>query len=91
MTLKGDSKTDRASLLKYLNQSVIGICLIFAENLTKQKYFKKIKYRVSSDLTYIEMIIKNTFFLGVYPCFNKNHLNFAAQKPEEFFDVCVDW
>jgi CDP-6-deoxy-D-xylo-4-hexulose-3-dehydrase len=44
-------------------------------------------YRVSGDLTNTDIVMNQTFWLGVFPSLDKNHLNYIADKMEEFFGI----
>ncbi|MUK26527.1 lipopolysaccharide biosynthesis protein RfbH [Aliivibrio fischeri] len=87
ITIKEDSGIERVDLLKFMDQFKIGTRLLFAGNLTRQPYFKDVEYRVVGDLTNTDLIMNNTFWIGVYPGLTKEHLDFVIEKFEEFFGV----
>jgi CDP-4-dehydro-6-deoxyglucose reductase, E1 len=87
ITIKPESGIDRVDLLKFMEQYKIGTRLLFAGNLTRQPYFEDIEYRVVGELTNTDLIMKNTFWIGVYPGLTKNHLDFVINTFEEFFGV----
>lgn len=87
ITIKEDSGIERVELLKFMDQFKIGTRLLFAGNLTRQPYFSDVKYRVVGELTNTDLIMNNTFWIGVYPGLTKDHLNFIIEKFEEFFGV----
>jgi len=87
LTLKRSSNTSRVDLIKYLDQFKIGSRLLFAGNLTNQPYFQGIEYRISGDLKNTNIIMNNTFWLGVQPSINVEQYEFIASKLEEFFGV----
>ncbi|WP_333004943.1 lipopolysaccharide biosynthesis protein RfbH [Vibrio coralliilyticus] len=87
ITIREDSGIDRVDLLKFMDQYKIGTRLLFAGNLTRQPYFENVNYRVVGDLTNTDLIMNNTFWLGVYPGLTNEHLNFVIEKFEEFFGV----
>ncbi len=78
---------ERVDLLSYLDENKIGTRLLFAGNITRQPYMIGRNYRVSGDLTNTEIVMKQTFWLGVYPGLTTQHLDFVVQKLEEFFGV----
>jgi CDP-6-deoxy-D-xylo-4-hexulose-3-dehydrase len=45
------------------------------------------KYRVSGDLTNTDIVMNNTFWIGVQPSLNKEMLRFAASKINNFLSV----
>ncbi|MDO6764796.1 lipopolysaccharide biosynthesis protein RfbH [Agarivorans sp. 1_MG-2023] len=87
ITLKPESGIDRVDLLKFMDQFKIGTRLLFAGNLTRQPYFENVEYRVVGELTNTDIIMNNTFWIGVYPGLSYEHLDFVIEKFEEFFGV----
>jgi len=87
ITLKDSAGVERVELIKFLDQNKIGTRLLFAGNLIRQPYFQGLEYRVASDLTNTDNTMKNTLWLGIYPGLNENHLDFVAEKLEEFFGM----
>lgn len=87
ITLKEDSGVSRVDLLRYLDDNKIGSRLLFAGNLTKQPYFKGIEHRVVGELTNTDITMNQTFWVGIYPGLNKEHLDFIGEKLEEFFGL----
>lgn len=82
ITIRQSSGMSRVDLLQYLDQYKIGTRLLFAGNLTRQPYFQDRCYRVSGDLKTTDLIMNNTFWLGVFPGLDKEMLNFVAEKIE---------
>ncbi|MEY0429516.1 lipopolysaccharide biosynthesis protein RfbH [Providencia rettgeri] len=87
ITIKEESGIARVDLLKFMDQYKIGTRLLFAGNLTRQPYFENVKFRIVGELTNTDIIMNNTFWIGVYPGLTKEHLNFIIEKFEEFFGV----
>jgi CDP-4-dehydro-6-deoxyglucose reductase, E1 len=87
LVLKEESGVKRVDLLSYLDQNKIGTRLLFAGNLTKQPYMAGRNFRVSGQLTNTEVVMNQTFWLGVYPGLTTDHLDFIVEKIEEFFGL----
>lgn len=87
ITLKSTAGVSRVDLTKYLDQCKIGTRLLFAGNLIRQPYFEGVDYRVVGDLTNTEISMNQTLWLGIYPGLSEEHLNYVAEKLEEFFGV----
>ena len=87
ITVKSDSGVSRIDLIKYLDQNKIGTRLLFAGNLTRQPYFKGIEYRIVGDLINTDIVMSQTFWLGVFPGLQTENLDFIVNKLEEFFGV----
>ena len=87
LTLKPSYDGKRVDLLNYLDENKIGTRLVFAGNLTKQPYMLDQNYRVSGDLKNTDIVMNQTFWLGVYPGLCQEHLDYMVNKLEEFFGV----
>lgn len=87
ITLKESSGINRVDLVKFLDQNKIGSRLLFAGNLTKQPYFKSVEYRVVGELINTDRTMNQTFWVGIFPALGKEHLDFIADKLEEFFGL----
>ena len=85
VVLSAEAGIKRVDLLSYLDQHRIGTRLLFAGNLTRQPYMQGQNYRVSGELTNSDIVMNQTFWLGVYPGLTEAHLNYIAEKLEEFF------
>lgn len=87
LVLKQDSGFTRVDLLNYLDQNKIGTRLLFAGNLTRQPYMLGKNFRVSGDLTNTDIVMNQTFWLGVYPGLTSEHLDYVVEKLEDFFGL----
>jgi len=85
LTLKEDAGVNRVDLLRYLDQNRIGTRLLFAGNLTRQPYFAHQQYRCVGSLPNCDLIMRDTFWVGVYPGLTEAQLSFISQKIAEFF------
>ena len=86
LVLKNNMANKRLELLKYLDENKIGTRLLFAGNLTRQPYMSEQVYRVSEDLINTDIVMNQTFWIGVYPGLNTDHLEYVASKIESFFN-----
>lgn len=77
----------RVDILQYLDQNKIGTRLLFAGNLTRQPYMIGRKYRVSGELVNTDVVMNNTFWIGVQPALTEEMLDYAAGKIESFLGV----
>ena len=67
ITLDPNHPVNREDLLRYLDSRKIGTRLLFAGNITKQPAYKDIQFRVVGDLTNTDIVMKRSFWVGVYP------------------------
>jgi CDP-6-deoxy-D-xylo-4-hexulose-3-dehydrase len=87
VVLKETAGVKRVDLLNYLDQNKIGTRLLFAGNLTRQPYMIGQNFRVSGDLTNTDVVMNQTFWLGVFPGLQTEHLDYIVTKLEEFFGL----
>jgi CDP-4-dehydro-6-deoxyglucose reductase, E1 len=87
ITLKPEADFRRVDLLGYLDQNKIGTRLLFAGNLTRQPYMIGREHRVSGELTNTDIVMNQTFWVGVYPGLNREMLDFIVEKLETFLGV----
>lgn len=85
MTLN-DHSINREALLRYINKRKVDSRLLFAGNITKQPYFQNynIKHRIAGDLTNSNTIMKDTFWIGVYPALKEDHLAYIVRVIKDF-------
>jgi CDP-4-dehydro-6-deoxyglucose reductase, E1 len=86
LTVKNDAGFIRDDLVKFLNEKKIGTRLLFAGNITKQPYFveQDIKYRIEGELKNTDIIMNDTFWIGVYPGLTKEMLDYINDSFIEF-------
>ena len=87
ITLKKDCPVSRVDLTTYLDKHKIGTRLLFAGNLTRQPYMANAKYRVNGELTNTDLVMNNTFWIGVQPALTKEMLEYAASQIETYLGV----
>jgi CDP-6-deoxy-D-xylo-4-hexulose-3-dehydrase len=92
ITVKENSGLDRTELLKYLNEKKIGTRLLFAGNITKQPYFinYNIKHRISGTLHNTDLIMNNSFWIGVSPAINNTMLEYVVAEFDKFIKTKVN-
>ena len=87
ITLRPGVDFRRVDLLSYLDQHKIGTRLLFAGNLTRQPYMKGREYRISGTLENTDVVMNQTFWVGVYPGLSREMLEFIVEKIETFLGV----
>jgi CDP-6-deoxy-D-xylo-4-hexulose-3-dehydrase len=85
LTLKKQDKYNRNDLVKYLNENKIGTRLLFSGNLIKQPYMKNINFKVHGNLRNTDLVMENTFWVGLYPGLTKEQLQYSVLKIKNFF------
>lgn len=87
ITLREEAPVSRVDLLTYLAQYKVGTRLLFAGNLTRQPYMLGRNFRVSGELTNTDIIMNQTFWVGVFPGLRREMLDFLVEKIETFLGV----
>jgi CDP-6-deoxy-D-xylo-4-hexulose-3-dehydrase len=87
ITLRDTAGVHRPDLLRYLDRHRIGTRLLFAGNVTRQPYFKGREFRGVGDLPTTDIVMRDTFWIGLYPGLAESQLAYAAGKLKEFFGL----
>lgn len=88
ITLRENCVISRNEIVKYLENKNIQTRMLFAGNLIMHPCFDEIrednsKYRVVGNLNNTNVIMNNTFWIGVYPELSKNKLDFMIKSLKE--------
>jgi Predicted pyridoxal phosphate-dependent enzyme apparently involved in regulation of cell wall biogenesis len=87
ITLTSTSHGSRTELLTYLDQNKIGTRLLFGGNLTRQPYMQGRTYRIAGALDVTDRVMNSTFWVGVHPGLEEEHLAYVVEKIEQFFGI----
>lgn len=85
ITVKSEAKVSRLSLMKYLEEKKVGSRLLFAGNIIKQPYFSEIEHRVSGGLENTNIIMNDTFWIGIFPGLKTQQLDYVAAVFLDYF------
>jgi len=86
ITIRENAGFSRNDLTSFLEQNGIETRNLFCGNLIRQPAFLNIKKRVVRELKNTDLIMNNTFFIGVYPGIDNYQIEYALKKFNEFFD-----
>tara|TARA_Y100000590_G_scaffold469757_1_gene659572 strand:- start:5566 stop:6879 length:1314 start_codon:yes stop_codon:yes gene_type:complete len=86
ITLKENSKVDRNRLISKLYEKKIGTRLLFSGNLTKQPAYLNKVFKISGSLTNTDYVMKNTFWVGVFPALGQEELLYIVKTIKNTFD-----
>ena len=76
---------DKNRVVQYLEDNGVQTRMLFAGNLTKQPCFDEMRksgkgYRVVGELTQTDRIMRDSFWIGVYPGMTCEMLDYMAEK-----------
>lgn len=83
---------DRNELVQYIESKGVQTRMLFAGNLLKHPCFDEFRekeegYRVVGELKNTDRIMKDSFWLGVYPGMNDEMIDYMIQTIKEFLEV----
>ena len=84
MTLREGSPVTRDALVQHLDANRIGTRLLFGGNLTRQPYMRDREFRVVGELTNADIVTDQTFWIGLYPGLDQDHLQYATETIKRF-------
>lgn len=84
LTVRPESKLSRNELVQYLEENKIGTRLFFGGNLLRQPAYKSISYRKVDELPNSDLVMNNSFWLGVWPGLNEQHYSYITEKLTSF-------
>jgi CDP-6-deoxy-D-xylo-4-hexulose-3-dehydrase len=84
LTVKEDAGFSRNELTSFLEQNGIETRNLFCGNLIRQPAFLGIKKRQIGDLKNTDLIMNNTFFIGLFPGIGKAQIDYVLEMFGEF-------
>jgi CDP-6-deoxy-D-xylo-4-hexulose-3-dehydrase len=80
LTVRPDSPKTRSQIVQELNDKKIGTRLLFGGNLLRQPAFAGTPRRVHGELTNTDIVMNDTFWIGVWPGLNTTMLDYVIES-----------
>ncbi len=84
LTLREDAPFGREDLVADLNGHRIATRTLFGGNLVRQPYMRGRNFRVAGDLAASDVVMRRTFWIGVYPGIGAPQIDFVADRIRAF-------
>lgn len=84
LTINPGSGINRTELLRHLDEKKIGTRLLFGGNLLKQPAYRGVEHRVIGELKNSDLVMSNTFWLGVHPGLTEEMLSYVSEVIHDF-------
>ncbi|MGB6933154.1 MAG: DegT/DnrJ/EryC1/StrS family aminotransferase, partial [Acidobacteriaceae bacterium] len=82
--VREDAPFDRNDLIRELESNKIATRLLFGGNLTRQPAYQGVDFRVIGDLRNTDFVMRNVFWIGLYPGLNDAMLNYTIDTITAF-------
>lgn len=84
--IKESAPFNRTEIVNFLESKKISTRMLFGGNLLKQPAYKEIKHRVYGNLKNTDLVMKNLFWIGVYPKIKKEQIEYIKKTFQNFFN-----
>jgi len=86
ITVRPGAPFSRRDLITFLEGRNIETRLLFAGNIVRQPGYRHIKHRTVGDLPNSDIVLRSTFFIGVYPGLDDARIAYILETFADFVD-----
>jgi len=87
LAVKPGGAFTRDQLTRHLDEAKIGTRLLFGGNLVRQPAYEDIEKRVVGDLENTDFVMRNVFWIGLYPGLTEPMLDYTLRTIGEFIET----
>jgi len=87
LSVRPDAPFTRNELVRYLEENHVATRLLFSGNITRQPAYQHVNYRIVGELTNTDIVMNQTFWVGVYPKLTPQMIDYALSVFADFFNV----
>ena len=84
LAVRPDAHFTRDQLTRHLDDNKIGTRLLFGGNLVRQPAYEDIEKRVVGDLANTDFVMRNVFWIGLYPGLSEQMLDYTIRTISRF-------
>jgi CDP-6-deoxy-D-xylo-4-hexulose-3-dehydrase len=84
ISVKENAGFTKQALVEFLEKNKIGTRQVFGGNLVRQPLYQNTEKRIVGDLKNTDFVMNNSFWVGIWPGLNEEHMQYIAQKISEF-------
>lgn len=85
LAVRPEAPFSRNELVRYLEERQVATRLLFSGNLTRQPAYQNVHYRVVGELTNTDVVMNQTFWIGVYPRLTPAMIAYVLESFADFF------
>lgn len=85
ITVRPEAPFSRDELVHHLESRKIATRLLFGGNLTRQPGYHAMPCRIAGELTNTDIVMNQSFWIGVYPGLANVHISYVINGFHEFF------
>ena len=90
ITVRPGAPFTRRDLITWLEERNVETRLLFASNIIRQPGYRHIEHRTVGNLPNSDLVLRSTFFVGVYPGLDNARITYMLETFAEFIRPFVD-
>lgn len=84
LLVRDEAPFSRDDIVKHLEGRGIATRMLFGGNLTRQPAYREIEYKTSGALENTDLVMRDLFWVGVYPGMTSDMVNYMISEIREF-------